>query len=95
MTAEDAGLIGRVVSKLRHPPTYAERGVHGSILIAAAGSYGAGARTPDDLTQPTGFDPEAVGHMSLRVFNRKPDALTREEASSLIRELSNLKRRVA
>ena len=42
-----------------------------------------------------GLDLEAVGHMSLRVFNRKPDALTREEASSLIRELSNLKRRVA
>jgi hypothetical protein len=42
-----------------------------------------------------GLDPEAVGHMSLRVFNRKPDALTREEASNLIKELSNLKRRVA
>jgi hypothetical protein len=42
-----------------------------------------------------GLDPEAVGHMSLRVFNRKPDALTRDEASTLIRELSNLKRRVA
>jgi hypothetical protein len=33
--------------------------------------------------------------MSLRVFNRKPGALTREEASNLIKELSNLKRRVA
>jgi hypothetical protein len=42
-----------------------------------------------------GLDPGAVEHMSLRVFNRKPDALTREEASNLIRELSNLKRRVA
>ena len=42
-----------------------------------------------------GLDPDAVGHMSLRVFNRKPDALTREEASTLIKELSNLKRRVA
>jgi len=42
-----------------------------------------------------GLDPDAVGHMSLRVFNRKPDALTRDEASNLIRELSNLKRRVA
>jgi tellurite resistance protein len=58
MTAEDASLIGRVVSKLKHPPTYAERGVHGSILIAAAGSYG--ARSPEDITQPTGFDPEAA-----------------------------------
>jgi len=42
-----------------------------------------------------GLEPDAVGHMSLRVFNRKPDALTRDEASNLIRELSNLKRRVA
>jgi len=42
-----------------------------------------------------GLDPDAVGHMSLRVFNRKPDALTRDEASNLIKELSNLKRRVA
>ena len=42
-----------------------------------------------------GLDPGAVEHMSLRVFNRKPDALTREEASALIKELSNLKRRVA
>jgi hypothetical protein len=42
-----------------------------------------------------GLDPGAVEHMSLRVFNRKPDALTREEASNLIKELSNLKRRVA
>jgi Rad52/22 family double-strand break repair protein len=42
-----------------------------------------------------GLDPDAVGHMSLRVFNRKPDALTRDEASTLIKELSNLKRRVA
>jgi len=60
MTAADAGLIGRVVSKLRRPPAYAERGIQGSILIAAAGSYGVGARAPDDLTQPTGFDPEAA-----------------------------------
>ena len=42
-----------------------------------------------------GLDPSAVEHMSLRVFNRKPDALTRAEASTLIKELSNLKRRVA
>ena len=42
-----------------------------------------------------GLDPGAVDAMSLRVFNRKPDALTHEEAAGLIRELSNLKRRVA
>ena len=42
-----------------------------------------------------GLDPGAVEHMSLRVFNHKPDALARDEASKLIKELSNLKRRVA
>jgi len=42
-----------------------------------------------------GLDPAAVDAMSLRVFNRKPDALTHEEAAGLIREISNLRRRVA
>jgi len=45
--------------------------------------------------QAKGLDPNAVEHMSLRVFNRKPEALTHEEAAALIKELSNLKRRVA
>ncbi len=58
MSAVESGLIGKVASKLRHPPTYAERGVQGSILVAAANSYG--ARSPEDITQPTGFDPEAA-----------------------------------
>ncbi|MBI2202994.1 MAG: hypothetical protein HYU41_03935 [Candidatus Rokubacteria bacterium] len=39
-----------------------------------------------------GLAPTAVESMSLRVFNRKPGALTREEASTLIKELTNLKR---
>jgi hypothetical protein len=60
-----------------------------------------GAITPRQLDaiwkvgRAKGLDPDAVNHMSLRVFNRKPDALSRDEASNLIRELSNLKRRVA
>jgi hypothetical protein len=33
--------------------------------------------------------------MSLRVFNRTPDALTAREASALIQELSTMKRQVA
>ena len=45
--------------------------------------------------QAKGLDPNAVEHMSLRVFNRKPEALTHEEGAALIKELSNLKRRVA
>jgi hypothetical protein len=39
-----------------------------------------------------GLEAAAVESMSLRVFNRKPEALTREEASGLLRELTNLKR---
>jgi hypothetical protein len=30
--------------------------------------------------------------MSLRAFNRKPDGLTQNEASALIRELSTMRR---
>ena len=47
------------------------------------------------VAQAKGLDPGAVEAMSLRVFNRKPDALTHEEAAGLIKELSNLKRRAA
>ena len=60
-----------------------------------------GAATPRQLDAimkvalAKGLDPAAVDAMSLRVFNRRPDALTHEEAAGLIRELSNLKRRVA
>ena len=42
-----------------------------------------------------GLDPNAVEHMSFRVFNRKPEALTQQEGAALIKELSNLNRRVA
>ena len=42
-----------------------------------------------------GLAPADVEVMSLRAFNRKPGALTRSEASSLIKELSNLKRQTA
>jgi hypothetical protein len=60
-----------------------------------------GAATPRQIDaiwkvgRAKGLDPGAVEHMSLRVFNRKPDALTQQEAAGLLRELSNLKRRVA
>src|SRR5262245_64869409 len=58
MAALDSTLIGKVAKQLSRPPSYAARGVKDSILVAAAASYG--ARSPDDLTQPTGFDPEAA-----------------------------------
>ena len=42
-----------------------------------------------------GLKPADIDAMSLRAFGRKPAGLTRAEASGLIKELSNLKRRVA
>jgi hypothetical protein len=47
------------------------------------------------LARAKGLEPGAVDGMSLRVFNRKPDALTSREASALIQELSTMKRQVA
>jgi len=59
MPALDTSLISKVVRQLSAPPVYAETGVRGSILAAAASSYGFRADV-DELTQPTGFDPEAA-----------------------------------
>ncbi len=59
MPAPDTSLITKVVKQLSLPPAYAGSGVRGSILTAAATSYGFGADL-DELTQPTGFDPEAA-----------------------------------
>ncbi len=60
-----------------------------------------GGTTPRQLdaiakvARAKGLDPAAVESMSLRVFNRKPEALTQAEAARLINELSNLKRHAA
>jgi hypothetical protein len=57
-----------------------------------------GAATPRQLqaiwriARAKGLDPGAVEGMSVRAFNRKPDALTQTEASALIRELSTMRR---
>ena len=58
MAGTDSSLIGKVAQTLSRPPSYAERGVKDSILVASAASYG--SHSEDDLTQPTGFDPEAA-----------------------------------
>ncbi|MFO0571526.1 MAG: tellurite resistance TerB family protein [Polyangiaceae bacterium] len=55
----DESLLGRVAEKLSEPPSYAEPGQRGSILTVAAASFGS-KPTTDDVTQPTGFDPEAA-----------------------------------
>jgi hypothetical protein len=44
------------------------------------------------IARAKGLDPGAVEGMSLRAFNRRPDALTTGEASALIRELSTMRR---
>jgi len=55
----DEELLGRVANKLSEPPSYAEPGQKSSILSLAAASFGS-KPTTDDVTQPTGFDPEAA-----------------------------------
>jgi hypothetical protein len=65
---------------------------------AATVSAPRGAATPRQLqaiwriARAKGLDPGAVEGMSLRAFNRRPDALTTGEASALIRELSTMRR---
>lgn len=54
--AKNTALIERVAETLSKPPAYAPDGGRDSILVVAAGSYG--AQTSD--TQPTGFDAEAA-----------------------------------
>jgi tellurite resistance protein len=58
MPQASESLIGKVAQELSRAPAHSQRGVKESILVAAATSYG--AKSPDDLTQPTGFDPEAA-----------------------------------
>jgi tellurite resistance protein len=58
MTADES-LLGRVATKLSEPPSYADANQRGSILTVAAASFGS-KPTTDDVTQPTGFDPEAA-----------------------------------
>ncbi len=59
MPEADRSLLGRVATKLSQPPSYAEAGVEASILTVAAASYGSRSQD-DEVTQPTGFDPEAA-----------------------------------
>jgi len=58
MPGNESTLIGKVAQTLSRPPSYAEPGMKDSILVASAASFG--SHSSDDLTQPTGFDPEAA-----------------------------------
>jgi len=60
MPAPDSSLIGKVARQLTQAPAYAATaGARGSLLSLAASSYG-WASEDDELTQPTGFDPDAA-----------------------------------
>lgn len=58
MSVPDESLLGKVATQLRRPPSYAPSS-KASILSVAAASYG-WKDNVDELTQPTGFDPEAA-----------------------------------
>lgn len=59
MSPPDESLLGKVAAQLRRPPSYAPGGSKASILSIAAASYG-WKSSADEVTQPTGFDPEAA-----------------------------------
>jgi len=59
MTVPDESLLGKVATQLSRPPSYAASGSKASILSIAAASYG-WKSAGDEVTQPTGFDPEAA-----------------------------------
>lgn len=59
MPTLDESILERVAVQLRAAPSYAEVGTKASILAAAASSYGS-RPNDEEVTQPTGFDPEAA-----------------------------------
>ena len=57
----DVGLLERISTQLAEPSKAAkEAGESKSFLAAAADSYAARPTDEDEVTQPTGFDPEAA-----------------------------------
>ncbi len=80
------------------PPRPSPNGNGGPPANGAGARLGATPRQLDAIAKVArakGLEPAAVESMAVRVFNRKPEALNREEASGLIKELSNMKRTVA
>src|SRR5688500_19965650 len=59
MPAPDSTLITKVARKLGQAPAYVEGPNPVSILSAAAGCYGLTSDI-EELTQPTGYDPDAA-----------------------------------
>lgn len=59
MPFANESLLKKVADKLGEPPSYAAKGSKGSILTLAAAIYGS-RPVNEEVTQPTGFDPEAA-----------------------------------
>jgi tellurite resistance protein len=59
MSVPDESLLGKVAMQLSRSPSYASGSSKASILSIAAASYG-WKSNGEELTQPTGFDPEAA-----------------------------------
>src|SRR3954451_1517349 len=59
MSVPDESLLGKVATQLSRQPSYAAATSKASILSVAAASYGWKSNN-DEVTQPTGFDPEAA-----------------------------------
>lgn len=59
MSVPDESILGKVATQLSRPPSYAAGTAKASILSIAAASYG-WKSGGDEVTQPTGFDPEAA-----------------------------------
>jgi hypothetical protein len=81
------------------PSTNGHVGGNGHVADSGAeAGNGATERQLDAIVKVAlakGLKPVDIDAMSQRAFNRKPAQLTRAEASTLIKELSNLKRQVA
>ena len=85
---------GRSTARGRPPTADPGRGARATATPPAPSRRGSSTRSGRS-GNAKGLDPNAVEHMSFRVFNRKPEALTQQEGAALIKELSNLNRRVA
>ncbi|MEZ4374894.1 MAG: tellurite resistance TerB family protein [Polyangiaceae bacterium] len=59
MSVADQSLLDKVAAKLGQAPTYADSDAAGSILTVAAASYGS-RPLGEEVTQPTGFDPQVA-----------------------------------
>jgi tellurite resistance protein len=59
MSVPNESILGKVATQLSRPPSYAEGAAKASILSMAASSYG-WKSSSEEVTQPTGFDPEAA-----------------------------------